>query len=255
MKCITCGADLPPKPKGQPGRKRKYCDRSCNPFIYKPKNARLTHCQVCGKSLANIGTPGRPRRNCSNKCRTRAHPKHKPAIIKNCAHCEKSFASPNPRHRFCRNACRLAQAAIEQKRKWQEKQESKFPNRQKTVSCGWCGEPRTFKIGESVSNAYHPECRKEAQTARYRIKTVKRQSKTQRWRISHEQVIREYGDKCHICNQSIDLDLPRTHKQGLTVDHLVPLSKGGSDEMSNLRPAHWSCNMRKSDKLMEELDA
>ena len=255
MKCVTCGADLPPKPKGQRGRQRKYCDRNCNPFIYKPKGAGLSHCQVCGKELANIKPTGRPRRNCSRLCRGRAHPKRKPAITKSCAYCKKSFESPHPQHRFCCNECRTAQQSLENKRKWQRKQENKFPNRQKTSTCGWCGEPRTFKIGESVSNAYHPECRKEAQSARYRIKTVKRQSKTKRWRISHQEIVRQYGDKCHICNKPIDLDLPRTHTQGLTVDHLVPLSKGGTDDMSNLRPAHWSCNMRKSDKLMEELNA
>ena len=36
---------------------------------------------------------------------------------------------------------------------------------------------------------------------------------------------------------------------GLTVDHVIPLSKGGSDELENLRPAHWICNNRKSDKV------
>jgi 5-methylcytosine-specific restriction endonuclease McrA len=35
----------------------------------------------------------------------------------------------------------------------------------------------------------------------------------------------------------------------------VPLSKGGVDEMHNLRPAHWICNIKKSAKSMEELDA
>lgn len=29
---------------------------------------------------------------------------------------------------------------------------------------------------------------------------------------------------------------------GLTVDHVVPRSLGGGDELANLRPAHSSCN-------------
>jgi 5-methylcytosine-specific restriction endonuclease McrA len=62
-------------------------------------------------------------------------------------------------------------------------------------------------------------------------------------------VLREYGSACHICKAEIDLTLSRTSRMGLTVDHVIPLSKGGSDELDNLRPAHWICNNRKSDKL------
>lgn len=36
---------------------------------------------------------------------------------------------------------------------------------------------------------------------------------------------------------------------GWEVDHLVPVSQGGTDIVANLRPLHWACNRRKSDKL------
>jgi 5-methylcytosine-specific restriction endonuclease McrA len=98
---------------------------------------------------------------------------------------------------------------------------------------------------------YHPSCSKEAESARYRIKTVKRQKHTNPYRISHEQVVREYGENCHICQKPIDLELPRTNRYGLTVDHVIPVSKGGTDDLSNLRPAHWICNIIKSDKMPE----
>jgi 5-methylcytosine-specific restriction endonuclease McrA len=51
------------------------------------------------------------------------------------------------------------------------------------------------------------------------------------------------------------MSLPRTSKQGLTLDHVIPLSKGGTDTMDNLRPAHWLCNIKKSNKLPEEVNA
>ncbi len=34
---------------------------------------------------------------------------------------------------------------------------------------------------------------------------------------------------------------------GWEVDHIVPLSKGGSNHIDNLRPLHWESNVRKSD--------
>ena len=35
---------------------------------------------------------------------------------------------------------------------------------------------------------------------------------------------------------------------GWNVDHIKPLSKGGGDELSNLRPLHWKNNAAKQDK-------
>lgn len=253
MKCLTCDIEL--SPKKPRGRKKLYCSRACNPNAYQPKNAGLSNCQNCGRPLADVGQPGRPKRNCSRKCRSAATKKLKPLVERPCRICQKAFYSNNPNHAFC---CRpfyaLGQKNLASQRA-KQRTEAKYPNRERTAPCGWCGELRTFKIGESVVNAYHPACTKEAERARYRIKTVKRQKHKNPNRISHEQVVREYGSDCHICNEPIDLTLPRTSKLGLTVDHLIPLSRGGTDTMPNLRPAHWGCNIKKSNKLMEELSA
>lgn len=256
MKCRTCNAELPPKkPRG---RKKLYCSRACNPNAYQLKNAGLSNCQTCGEPLANVGKPGRPKRNCSQLCRDRAsqakRPK-KPKIEKPCVICQTVFSSANPKHNYCSLTCRAEFNKRRSSEKWREAVAIKYPNKERTTICGWCNEPRTFKIGESVAKAYHPACSKEAQRTRYRIKTVKRQKHKNPQRISHEQVVREYGSDCHICREPIDLNLPRTSKLGLTVDHLIPLSRGGTDTMPNLRPAHWGCNIKKSNKLMEELSA
>lgn len=50
---------------------------------------------------------------------------------------------------------------------------------------------------------------------------------------------------CGICAQRMDRTLPRTDPLSKSVDHIVPLSKGGTHEQANLQWAHLVCNIRK----------
>lgn len=41
----------------------------------------------------------------------------------------------------------------------------------------------------------------------------------------------------------------QTSQYGWEVDHIVPVSRGGSDAMSNLQPLQWENNRKKGDNL------
>lgn len=54
---------------------------------------------------------------------------------------------------------------------------------------------------------------------------------------------------CGICHEPIDPSLPWSDKMCRTLDHIVPLAKGGTHEPSNVQLAHAVCNSRKCDRL------
>lgn len=68
-------------------------------------------------------------------------------------------------------------------------------------------------------------------------------------------VLSEYGNQCHLCLRLIRLDLPVGHADGPSADHLVPRSRGGSDDLSNLRPAHKRCNSRRGARPLTTVTA
>jgi hypothetical protein len=96
---------------------------------------------------------------------------------------------------------------------------------------------------------YCDKCRLKYKRARYRIKTVKRQGAQFGMRISVDQIAERDNYVCHLCDDFVDMALPRTLGLGATVDHLLPISKGGLDIMENVKLAHWSCNRRKGNRV------
>lgn len=70
----------------------------------------------------------------------------------------------------------------------------------------------------------------------------KRKVKTWRKKLENDPALAV----CWICGGAIDMNLPPTHGRAFTLDHLVPLSRGG-DIDGEVKPAHRSCNSARGD--------
>lgn len=71
-------------------------------------------------------------------------------------------------------------------------------------------------------------------------------SNKRRWQRDH--LINRDGAVCQICEK------PFTSMKDITFDHIVPVSKGGTDELENIQLAHYKCNQSKADMLPEEFE-
>lgn len=70
--------------------------------------------------------------------------------------------------------------------------------------------------------------------------------------ITLERVMKKYNGICQICGQPVDVnDIHKGHIRKLypTVDHIIPLSKGGTHTWGNVQLAHMYCNAGKRDKV------
>jgi len=78
----------------------------------------------------------------------------------------------------------------------------------------------------------------------------KKKNKTRlRWSLEDKKIIAQYQNqidifgqiRCKICGRSFPIDI-------MEVDHIKPISKGGTDQPSNLRLLCPTCNRRKNRK-------
>jgi hypothetical protein len=56
----------------------------------------------------------------------------------------------------------------------------------------------------------------------------------------------EHNGQCGICKKHIDINKPYPDPESFSVDHIIPVSRGGSERQDNLQPSHLSCNIVKS---------
>jgi 5-methylcytosine-specific restriction endonuclease McrA len=68
-------------------------------------------------------------------------------------------------------------------------------------------------------------------------------------RDKHRRTIAKSKPDCHICGEPIDYSAGWLDPLAFTVDHLIPLNRGGPDLLENKAAAHRKCNRTKSDRL------
>ena len=58
---------------------------------------------------------------------------------------------------------------------------------------------------------------------------------------------------CHLCGQPVPRDARVPDPLAATVDHVLPLRRGGGDDADNVRLAHLACNSLKRDRSTGEI--
>lgn len=127
------------------------------------------------------------------------------------------------------------------------------------LMCSTCGDTfvshnRNTKYCGNVCKNRNKNRRKEIRKRNY-IKA----NGTIDYNISLEKLISRDHNTCHICKEQCDSsdfimdgDIFITGSNYPSVDHVVPISKGGTHTWSNVKLAHHYCNTIKSNKVFYE---
>jgi 5-methylcytosine-specific restriction endonuclease McrA len=166
-----------------------------------------------------------------------------------CKWCDKTFGYSALSRVYCSYPCRKAANIQRGIDKW-AKENPKPDNWD--FDCDDCGVLVAREIFLSPGKGrFCAACSKRRKTERYRKKTVKRQGIVKPGNVFYEEIFARDKGICYLCNEVVNPSLPRVSAGGGTIDHVIPISKGGLDTMENCKLAHWSCNNRKSNKLIE----
>ena len=73
-------------------------------------------------------------------------------------------------------------------------------------------------------------------------------------RFSLQEIAERDGWRCHICGKRVRKDIGDTRRdsRAATMDHLIPVSKGGPHSRDNVALAHRGCNSRKGVRAVGE---
>lgn len=146
----------------------------------------------------------------------------------------------------------LENKQLELQKKIMQKEQDKL-NKCKKFECTYCG--KEFKNARSNSKFCSIECRNKQSNKERETKRKNRLKMNGKydWNISIPKLIKR--DKvCKICGKEVDL-LDIVNAKGTmiagdnypSIDHIIPVSKGGTHTWDNVQLAHRHCNTKKRD--------
>lgn len=221
--CLYCGKEIKKKSRDK-HRPRKFCDLTCYKLYRGCKTYSYSTCQYCGKKFKE--TRDRPNKYCSKSCSNKAN------------------------------------GLLRTKKKLNEKEhkDKLFNEYQETLKhledlryriehekiCKMCNKP--FIAINSNQVCCSKECSKKNEN-RTKDKRIYKNGEPDLSINLTRLYLRDEGI-CQICGKHIDFDCDSNSNHYPSIDHIVPLSKGGLHQWDNVQLACRICNTYKSNKLI-----
>lgn len=270
--CEMCGEALPVRRR----QDMRTCSARC-----RTARSRAPVADTVSRGCARCGEPltGKQRVYCGKLCSRAAYherergPKLDRTAPISCKRCGVGVQpkADGPLPTYCSGACRAAdgyEKAREDGRyeEWRaadraayvpiihalvcQREDCAAPFTSKRPDAKWCSEPCSRR-------AYNARREEDGRLAKYRSERRQRQrAQTDDSEVFRAVDVMERDDwTCWLCAEPIDREATWPAPLSRSVDHVVPLSKGGAHALSNVRAAHLRCNLVKGDRLVPTEEA
>lgn len=263
MTDVTCSID------GCEGRMRArgWCSRHYNRWKYAGDfelQDRATECVHCGGALPPKPQNGPRSSYCSQPCRRRADyvrnferrsaaaaeklSEARATTVKKCPQCGVSFSpAKSLKQRFCSKKCG-----------------NDFTRDLPGTQCSGVGCSRPVRAKGLCNMHYKALLRSEGRLstktpwtderrdAHYRREALKRQTAVSDRPVILADIAERDGWKCGLCGKRVRKDLMHPHPMSKSLDHVIPLSRGGGHVPENCQLAHLRCNVSKGNREANE---
>ena len=227
----------------------RYCSHKCRDVAYKKSKGqdsklepRRVICAVCGTQFETFNSN---QITCSKEC-------------------SKKNKRENDKHRLHRESKQLPFEEYKRLRKEQAQQRAE----KKSLEMAWYKALHTVErecaecgaLFYCLDTDTRVTCSKECSRRYGNRKADKRVPAAQRIdKITLKKLYKRDKGICYLCGDACDWNDWRVSKNGNsypgdkypTIEHVVPISKGGLDAWDNVRLACWKCNLNKADGIIK----
>ena len=205
---------------------------------------KMNQCKICNKHTKEELTNG-----LCKKCNDKIDNTYK------CIMCGNEFYSKDKSY-LC-NVCKTKEKEI-------NKIQSKRLKYTIIHRCQYCGE--IFHISDKWKGKKYcsVECRNKKENKRKEIRRRTRLITNGKYddTITLKKLYKKYNGVCQICGKKCDYEDYVITEKGVhiagnmypSIDHMIPLAKGGTHTDNNVQLAHRICNSIKSSNIVEEID-
>lgn len=234
--CAHCGTTLASK-------RRRYCSTACyGAGKTKHGNRRPRPCEVCGTEYKPSHST---QRTCGRACGAKANPHYdrvrKPieprsSVVewKPCRICQRWMS--RPLLVLCSDDCRREDA-----RRYAA---ATFVSQAKptTLPCLICG--RDYTTRTATNGGTCKRCQNRAR---------KDDKRAERFGVQYERIDRlsvYWRDDwiCQLCGDPVDRTAQAPHPLSASLDHIIPISRGGDHLYENVQCTHLGCNIAKGNR-------
>jgi hypothetical protein len=263
--CVFCYAQ---KPK-RPGRVSNYCSNECRDS-HRQAIAAIAPSPQCKRCQAKILRSSQAR-YCSTECkeiawaetRKKAYRQKLKLQGKSIKHekatchlktCRSLFIVQHTGQKFCSGNCRekyhgrdaISRGDI-------------LASRIYFGTCVHCGKWKATQNKLAINRLSCQQCQDSLTKRRDTRKSHMRRAAGEMTMTVEDLACRD-GAKCNICQRKINMNKSGLEPLGPTIDHILPVSKGGTNDPSNLALAHRRCNVSRGNRqpaqmMLEVTDA